>query len=223
MINNIFSIFDPSSSYKSIRWIILFIPPIILITLVVIKNSKTKKILITLLNNVEKEIKQLIKEKKKNSSLKIITKTFILIISLNVLALIPFNFTPTAHISITLSISITMWLSVIIWGWINSFKSIMIHITPTGTPNQLINFIVIIEIIRNLIRPITLSVRLSANIVAGHLLILLLSNFSLLSQLNTYIGIIFMIILTTLEIIVALIQAYVLTILISLYHNERLN
>lgn len=171
---------------------------------------------------IEKEVKELIQYKTKKYSQKIITKTFIMLIILNTIALIPFNFTPTAHLSISITISLTIWLSVLGWGLINSFKKIILHLTPMGTPNSLINFIVLIESVRNLIRPITLSVRLSANIVAGHLLIALLANFSLISPINTSITYIFIIILTILEIIVSLIQAYVIRTLISLYHNERI-
>jgi len=98
----------------------------------------------------------------------------------------------------------------------------LIHTIPIGTPLALINFIFIIEIVRNIIRPITLSVRLTANIVAGHLLMLLLSNFSLSSFNNIIISSIPMLILSLLEMAVSLIQAYVFVTLISLYINETI-
>jgi len=79
---------------------------------------------------------------------------------------------------------------------------------------------VLIEIVRNIIRPITLSVRLSANIVAGHLLIRLLGNFSLISKTNLLSSSITLLALTGLEIGVALIQAYVFITLITLYSTE---
>jgi len=98
---------------------------------------------------------------------------------------------------------------------------VMAHTVPQGTPTILINFIVLIEITRNLIRPITLCVRLTANMIAGHLLISLLRSFiiglttpyHLLLRLTP-------IILTTLERAVALIQAYVFATLVTLYAAE---
>lgn len=222
MINNIFSIFDPSSYIIGIGWII-FIAPIILIAIKTQKPiTKIKKFLLLIINKIQNEIIQLIKNNNKKISSYLTVKLFLIIIVINISALIPFNFTTTAHISTTFSLSFIVWISIIIWGWINSFKKIIIHLTPIGTPNSLINFIVIIERIRNLIRPITLSIRLSANLVAGHLLVSLLSKFSIISKINITMSMLFIIILSTLEIIVAVVQAYVLSTLLTLYHNERI-
>jgi F-type H+-transporting ATPase subunit a len=79
---------------------------------------------------------------------------------------------------------------------------------------------VLIELISNIIRPITLSVRLSANIVAGHLLISLLGNFSLISTTNIIISSSVLLMLRILEIAVSIIQAYVFITLITLYSTE---
>jgi len=93
------------------------------------------------------------------------------------------------------------------------------HLVPIGTPVVLIPFIVLIERIRTLIRPLTLAIRLSANIIAGHLLLTLLGN--QLAGLNI-IGFIFSteILLVGLEIAVSIIQGYVFVILISLYIRD---
>jgi F-type H+-transporting ATPase subunit a len=96
-----------------------------------------------------------------------------------------------------------------------------IHLIPQGTPTVLIPFIVLIETIRNIIRPGTLAIRLSANIIAGHLLLTLLGNTG--NSLSTFL-ISFLIftqlLLLTLESAVAIIQAYVFTILSTLYSSE---
>jgi len=95
------------------------------------------------------------------------------------------------------------------------------HLVPLSTPNLLIPFIVLIETISNVIRPGTLTVRLSANIIAGHLLLTLLGNQTASSNKTTLVIIlIIQIILLILEIAVALIQAYVFTVLSSLYSRE---
>jgi len=95
------------------------------------------------------------------------------------------------------------------------------HLVPLSTPNLLIPFIVLIETISNVIRPGTLTVRLSANIIAGHLLITLLGNQTSHASSITLIILIFIqVMLLTLESAVALIQAYVFTVLSALYSSE---
>jgi len=95
------------------------------------------------------------------------------------------------------------------------------HIVPQRTPGALIPFIVLIESIRNIIRPLTLAVRLIANIVAGHLLITLLGNQTAISsRITLAILIRTQIILLTLESAVAIIQSYVFAILSTLYARE---
>jgi F-type H+-transporting ATPase subunit a len=95
------------------------------------------------------------------------------------------------------------------------------HLVPQRTPGVLMPFIVIIESISNLIRPLTLSIRLSANIIAGHLLITLLGNQLASAGIERLPLLIFVqLILVTLEIAVSVIQAYVFSILITLYIRE---
>jgi F-type H+-transporting ATPase subunit a len=103
----------------------------------------------------------------------------------------------------------------------NNYNHIITHLLPQGTPLPLISFIVLIETIRNVIRPITLCVRLTANLIAGHLLITLLGNSLMLtsSVISTPITLI-PLILTILETAVAGIQAYVFITLITLYTTE---
>ena len=97
----------------------------------------------------------------------------------------------------------------------------MAHLVPRGTPGLLIPVIVIIETVRNIIRPGTLSVRLGANIIAGHLLLTLLGSQGPICSTLILLGLIIrLILLLILELGVACIQAYVFTILRSLYLNE---
>lgn len=220
MINNLFSIFDPSTTFINIAWLTILVVPIILTTqakkLIVKKNISIKAILLA----VSKEIKQLTGVIEKKAINKVIICLFFSILTLNLIAILPFNFTITAHMSITFVVRISLWIATIINAIKNSSKRTLIHLTPMGTPTALINFIVLIETIRQMIRPITLAVRLIANIVAGHLLINLLSNFSMISIANSAGRIAPILMLVTLETAVALIQAYVITILITLYYRE---
>ena len=95
------------------------------------------------------------------------------------------------------------------------------HLVPLGTPYPLIPFMVVIEIISRVIRPLTLSVRLAANIIAGHLLITLIrSPIVRISLIRIILVIIGLLLLIILELAVSIIQAYVFRTLISLYVNE---
>ena len=114
-----------------------------------------------------------------------------------------------------------LWLGRIILSIIYQYNNLLAHLVPVGTPRFLIPVIVIIETVRNMIRPLTLSIRLAANIVAGHLLLTLLgSQGPLLSLFNLSLLIIGLFLLLLLEVAVACIQSYVFTILSSLYLNE---
>jgi len=107
------------------------------------------------------------------------------------------------------------------FGWVNHTKHMFAHLVPQRTPGALIPFIVLIESIRNFIRPLTLAVRLMANIVAGHLLITLLGNQTAVAS-GVILGtlILTQIILLTLESAVAIIQSYVFAVLSTLYARE---
>ena len=108
-----------------------------------------------------------------------------------------------------------------LFGWIKNIYHIFIHLVPQGTPVVLISFIVIIESISNIIRPGTLSVRLAANIIAGHLLMTLISSTgSSLSLIILTFILLIQCVLIILELRVAFIQAYVFTVLSTLYRVE---
>ena len=150
-------------------------------------------------------------------------RVFLFILFNNFLGLFPYIFTASRTLILSLTLSLPYWVSLIINGWLNNTRNLLIHLIPRGTPPILIPFLVIIETIRNLIRPLTLAVRLTANIIAGHLLIVLLSSsFSVLPLLSYPLLILSQIALTSLEAAVRIIQAYVFSILITLYTAESI-
>ena len=121
----------------------------------------------------------------------------------------------------TLSLSLPLWVTLIIFGWLNHTKHIFAHLVPQGTPFVLIPFMVLIETIRNVIRPGTLAVRLAANMIAGHLLLTLLGNTGPSLSLSILSILIFsQILLLILESAVAIIQSYVFAVLSTLYTRE---
>lgn len=220
MITNLFSSFDPiSSSFNlQLNWIAIFLFLIVFYPMYWISNSKSSILYTELTSYITKEFMPLFKRYKNIIFFNVL---FIFILINNIFGLIPYTFTRTAHIAITLSIALTIWLIFILYGWINNTNHIFAHLVPLGTPIVLIPFIVLIESIRNIIRPITLSVRLAANLTAGHLLLILLGE----SIVNNRILIIITVTaaqfaLITLEAAVAVIQAYVFATLSTLYASE---
>lgn len=223
MIINLFSIFDPSTNIfnLSLNWLSSFLGilffPIIFWFLPSRINIFWNKIFITL----HKEFKTLLGIHSYSGTTFIFISLFTFILFNNFLGLFPYIFTRTSHITLTLSLALPLWLSFIFFGWINNTKHIFAHLVPQGTPPVLIPFIVLIETIRNIIRPGTLAVRLSANIIAGHLLLTLLGNTgNSLSIFIVSLLVIAQLLLLTLETAVAVIQSYVFTILRTLYSRE---
>lgn len=123
------------------------------------------------------------------------------------------------------SIAIPLWAGAVITGFRNKTKASLAHFLPQGTPTPLIPILVIIETISLFIQPIALAVRLTANITAGHLLIHLIGGATLalisISTTTALITFTILILLTILEFAVAIIQAYVFTLLVSLYLHDN--
>ena len=147
------------------------------------------------------------------------------LITLNVLGLLPYTFTPTTQLSVDIALAFPLWLATIIIGMRNQPTHALGHLLPEGTPTLLIPVLIIIETISLSIRPLALAVRLTANLTAGHLLIQLISTavYFLLSSMPvvaTFAGAI-LFLLTLLEVAVAMIQAYVFVLLLSLYLQEN--
>nr|AIZ76658.1 ATP synthase F0 subunit 6 [Odontobutis yaluensis] len=155
----------------------------------------------------------------------ILTSLLLFLISLNMLGLIPYTFTPTTQLSVNLGLAVPLWLATVLMGLRNQPTIALGHLLPEGTPTPLIPILIVIETISLLIRPLALGVRLTANLTAGHLLIQLTATatFALLSLLPTaaVLTMILMYLLTMLEIAVAMIQAYVFVLLMSLYLQEN--
>nr|YP_010851752.1 ATP synthase F0 subunit 6 [Lontra provocax]WGH14980.1 ATP synthase F0 subunit 6 [Lontra provocax] len=145
--------------------------------------------------------------------------------STNLLGLLPHSFTPTTQLSLNLGMAIPLWAGTVITGFRYKTKASLAHFLPQGTPLPLIPMLVIIETISLFIQPVALAVRLTANITAGHLLIHLIGGATLalmsLSAAASIVTFIILMLLTILEFAVALIQAYVFTLLVSLYLHDN--
>ena len=146
---------------------------------------------------------------------------FFMIWANNFGGLLPYVFTGTRHLSVTLPLALPFWVGYFFINFVNNTRRALAHLVPNGTPTVLVPFMVLIEIVRNLIRPLTLRIRLAANIVAGHLLLRLLRNPIVgASFLVVPILLILLVVLIFLEIRVTFIQRYVFITLSSLYLSE---
>nr|YP_637171.1 ATP synthase F0 subunit 6 [Distoechurus pennatus]BAE93959.1 ATP synthase subunit 6 [Distoechurus pennatus] len=147
------------------------------------------------------------------------------IASTNLLGLLPYSFTPTTQLSMNIGMAIPLWMGTVTMGFRNKPKMSLAHFLPQGTPTPLIPMLIVIETISLFIQPLALAVRLTANITAGHLLIHLIGSATLaLSSISMTISSItftILFLLTILELAVAMIQAYVFTLLVSLYLHDN--
>nr|YP_009163114.1 ATP synthase F0 subunit 6 [Scorpaenopsis cirrosa]AKT94797.1 ATP synthase subunit 6 [Scorpaenopsis cirrosa] len=155
----------------------------------------------------------------------LLASLMLFLVTLNVLGLLPYTFTPTTQLSLNLGLAVPLWMATVIIGMRNQPTHALGHLLPEGTPDALVPVLIIIETISLFIRPIALGVRLTANLTAGHLLIQLIATgaFVLLPMMPTVaiLTTIVLFLLTLLEVAVAMIQAYVFVLLLTLYLQEN--
>nr|YP_008815720.1 ATP synthase F0 subunit 6 [Pristaulacus compressus]AGZ13115.1 ATP synthase FO subunit 6 [Pristaulacus compressus] len=222
MMNNLFSIFDPTTSNLfSFNWLSSLIFLYFLPLKYWMKNSRNFLFCKKLFFFIENEFKSILLNKINLINLLLFLSTFFFILFNNLLGLFPYIFTSSSHLKFSFNFSLTLWMCLIMFGFINFFFNMLFHFVPQNTPFILSPFMVLIESIKNLIRPLTLSIRLSANMIAGHLLITLISeSLEFIKFIMLYFPFLFQLILMILEIAVSIIQSYVFSILIILYSKE---
>lgn len=155
---------------------------------------------------------------------------FTFILFANMLGMIPGTFTVTSHIIITVALAMVVFLTVLVYGFYKNGAKFLKLFVPSGIPIYIMPLIVLIEVISFLSRPVSHSVRLFANMLAGHITLKVFAGFvTSLSALGA-VGIFGSILplamttaLTGLEILVAFLQAYVFTILTCIYLNDALH
>ena len=149
---------------------------------------------------------------------------FMFVLFCNMVGMVPYTFTVTSHIIVTLILALFIFIGVTILGFMkHGFKYLKIFV-PSGVPVVLLPLIVIIEIISYLSRPVSLSVRLFANMMAGHTMLKVFGGFVIsLGLIGGWLPLSFSVALTGLEILVAFLQAYVFAILTCIYLNDAIN
>nr|YP_004347501.1 ATP synthase F0 subunit 6 [Lagocephalus sceleratus]AJD83411.1 ATP synthase F0 subunit 6 [Lagocephalus sceleratus]QCB91155.1 ATPase subunit 6 [Lagocephalus sceleratus]BAK09982.1 ATPase subunit 6 [Lagocephalus sceleratus] len=153
------------------------------------------------------------------------TSLMLFLITINMLGLLPYTFTPTTQLSLNMALAVPLWLATVIIGLRKNPTAALGHLLPEGTPGPLIPALIVIETISLFIRPLALGVRLTANLTAGHLLMQLIATaaFVLLPLMPAVAlaTVVLLYLLTLLEVAVAMIQAYVFVLLLSLYLQEN--
>nr|YP_010165336.1 ATP synthase F0 subunit 6 [Drosophila busckii]QRN73908.1 ATP synthase F0 subunit 6 [Drosophila busckii]QXG19169.1 ATP synthase F0 subunit 6 [Drosophila busckii] len=222
MMTNLFSVFDPSAIFGlSLNWLSTFLGLLMIPSAYWLMPSRFNIFWNSILLTLHKEFKTLLGPTGHNGSTFIFISLFSLILFNNFMGLFPYIFTSTSHLTLTLSLALPLWLSFMVYGWINHTQHMFAHLVPQGTPAVLMPFMVCIETISNIIRPGTLAVRLTANMIAGHLLLTLLGNTGpSMSYLLVTFLLVGQIALLVLESAVAMIQSYVFAVLSTLYSSE---
>ena len=149
---------------------------------------------------------------------------FMFVLFCNMLGMLPYSFTVTSHIIVTLLMAIFIFIAVTVIGFLKHGLGYLKLFVPSGVPIVLLPLITVIEIISYLSRPVSLSVRLFANMMAGHTMLKVFGGFVIsLGMLGGWLPLGFSVALTGLEILVAFLQAYVFAILTCIYLNDALN
>nr|AWH61689.1 ATP synthase F0 subunit 6 [Reticunassa festiva complex sp. C] len=156
----------------------------------------------------------------------IITGLFLFLILMNMSGLVPYVFSPTSHLAVSLSLGLPLWLTLIISAIFYNPSSVVAGLLPMGAPAPLNPFLVIIETVSIMVRPITLSVRLTANMSAGHIVLTLIGNyltasFFMSSIFSMLLLLSIQVLYTVFEFGISLIQAYIFCLLITLYSDEH--
>jgi F-type H+-transporting ATPase subunit a len=153
-----------------------------------------------------------------------ILSLFLFVLVANLLGMLPYSFTVTSHIIVTFALAFFIFIGVTIVGFAKHGISYLKLFVPSGVPIFLLPLIIVIEVISYLSRPVSLSVRLFANMMAGHTMLKVFGGFVVsLGILGGWLPLGFAVALTGLELLVAFIQAYVFAILTCIYLNDALN
>jgi F-type H+-transporting ATPase subunit a len=145
---------------------------------------------------------------------------FMFIFFVNVSGMIPGSFTPTSHIAVTAGMAIFVFLSITILGFMKNGLGFLKLFVPSGIPLAIAPLMIVIELISYLVRPMSLSVRLFANMTAGHIMLKVIAGFAGSLGIFAFGPILFNVALTGLELLVAVLQAYVFAMLSCIYLND---
>jgi len=145
---------------------------------------------------------------------------FMFILAANMIGMIPYTFTVTSHIIVTFAFAILVFIGVTVMGFVNHGLRFLKIFAPSGVPWPMYIILIPIELISYLSRPVSLSVRLFANMMAGHTMLKVIAGFVATLGIFGIFPILFIVALTGLEILIAFLQAFVFAILTCIYLND---
>ena len=149
---------------------------------------------------------------------------FVFILFCNTLGLVPYSFTPTSHIIVTFAMAVVVFVGVTIIGFARHGLHFLQLFAPKGVPVYFLVFVAPLEVFSYFVRPFSLSIRLFANMLAGHTMLKVFGGFAvMLGILAGWAPLLLILALTGLELIIAFLQAYVFTILTCLYLHDALH
>nr|BAJ09680.1 ATP synthase F0 subunit 6 [Batillaria cumingii] len=156
----------------------------------------------------------------------VVSGLFLFLIFMNLVGLVPYVFSSTSHLAVSFSLGFPLWLSLIVSGAVFLPSSVIAALLPMGAPAALNLFLVLIETVSIMARPITLSVRLMANMSAGHIVLTLIGNYLtaslfFLPSFSALILLSIQVFYTIFEFGIGVIQAYIFCLLITLYSDEH--
>jgi F-type H+-transporting ATPase subunit a len=147
---------------------------------------------------------------------------FIFILTCNLLGMIPFSFTVTSHIIVTFAMAIVVFVGVTILGFVRHGTHYLSLFLPSGTPIVMAPLMIFTEFFAYMVRPVSLSVRLAANMTAGHIVMKVIASFVIMAGIVGVLPFALLFALTGFEIFVAVLQAYIFTILSCVYLTDAI-
>nr|AKM70109.1 ATP synthase subunit 6 [Kurisakia onigurumii] len=217
MMMNLFNIFDPSTMIMNleINWLSTLMIMLLMPNFLWIMPNRIKIIFIKMFNMLNNEMLMLHKKNNTKSPSFMFISLFMFILFNNFISLFPYIFSSSSHMIFSMTLALPFWMFFILMSSFNNFKNMIAHLIPMNTPLLLTPLMTIIETASIFIRPISLSIRLTANMIAGHLLMTLMNYNSMM-----IIILMMQMFMLMFEMCVAMIQSYVFSILSSLYSSE---
>lgn len=148
---------------------------------------------------------------------------FTFVLTLNLLGMMPYGFTVTSQVVVTFAIATMVFVAVTVTGFVKHGLKFLSLFLPHGTPVYIAPLMILIELFSFLSRPISLSIRLAGNMIAGHVLLKVLGGFVVMMGVYGIVPIPFMVVMVGFEFFVAILQAYLFTILACVYLNDAIN
>lgn len=154
----------------------------------------------------------------------LVFSTFMFVLFTNLLGMLPYSFTVTSHIAVTFAIALFLFLFITVVGLVRHGLHFFSLFLPHGTPGWMAPLMVFIELFAYLARPVSLSVRLAANMLAGHTMLKVIAGFVImLGFVGGWLPFALLIVLSGFEIFVAVLQAYIFAILVCVYLNDAVH